>query len=867
MKKKQFYGNLNAIGIHYTAYVKELDEDDFPTLIKNRFHIPQTTGITREQYHKLPKAQRNVKKGVSGCVFAAMFSDVKKQLVKRADQPVSGISLLTIDIDTNGLEFSKRLHLLGSQIGEYNYIVYHTASSTPSEPRFRVIIDADLKPGDYVEGLRRASALLGLHVEDLDKASESYRQAMFLPVVFDGDVRSPIVASYLDGRAFDSRDLPEMDAVDGVSKAKSPADAQAAMKSADLKQLLQLPMSGIEDDRILKALEHISPDCEYSDWLRVAMGLKHQFMRDDERGFRIFDAWSSGAKRKDYSAETCRLKWNQIAVSPRQRGHPITIRTVFHYAIANGWENTMLSDEIVGDFKEWVIKAEDWPTLSNCVAMKIASVSSLLTSAMMEEDMVSSFLEHAKGFHKKTVSKSALRKDIENYKRKINAMNFSTTDDDHLWAKMFVYVESLNIFTRTDTGEDLKPETVNHSHERDLMTKKPSAKDGIPSEDVRPSISPVKFLMNVLLIPRVYRKMYNPTTTERLFTIDRSNYLNTYRPTYPVPDLPGASRARDIIEGHIRRILDRECADILLSWMAFIVQNPGVKIRWAILLQGAQGCGKTYLQHVMSAALGEEHVRSLDLSVIGKGWTDWAEGRQLTVIEEVKVSGENKWMTMDVLKAPITNDTIAIARRNTDAYQIPNYTNYIMFTNHRDALPIDENERRYCVMKSLYQTKAEVLRDFDDYYFSTLFNFTKDHPGAVRAFLLNYPVAIGFSANHVPNTGHLKAMQNDSKRPEVLFIESMLKDPRVPMITRELICLDALTYEMDDNGYSTYSRRGSAGLHYILQDMGYDMKVVKNADQSPQTVYVPYSSGLTDRQVQIIYDNKKEFGFDNDFLN
>ena len=55
---------------------------------------------------------------------------------------------------------------------------------------------------------------------------------------------------------------------------------------------------------------------------------------------------------------------------------------------------------------------------------------------------------------------------------------------------------------------------------------------------------------------------------------------------------------------HINNVLTCEREQrILIDWLAYVVQNAGKRINWAILLQGAQGTGKSYFAKVLGGCL------------------------------------------------------------------------------------------------------------------------------------------------------------------------------------------------------------------------------------------------------------------------
>jgi len=101
-------------------------------------------------------------------------------------------------------------------------------------------------------------------------------------------------------------------------------------------------------DLIRSALDHISPDVSYDDWLRIGMALHHW---DPQAGLAIWDAWS--ARGEKYVTGEPPLKWDGFT-----SGGGVTLGTLFDMAKKAGWtppahERTPLpTDEEIAAFMD-----------------------------------------------------------------------------------------------------------------------------------------------------------------------------------------------------------------------------------------------------------------------------------------------------------------------------------------------------------------------------------------------------------------------------------------------------------------------------------------------------------------------------------
>lgn len=115
----------------------------------------------------------------------------------------------------------------------------------------------------------------------------------------------------------------------GNSKTKTTARAAGRnnAKASAHTQAQPDAMTPAKTARAMRALLHIPSDIEYSDWIKIGMGLKTSF---GDEAFSLWDNWSKqGATYPGTHA--LRAKWATFD------GYDVTVGTVFHHARAYGW--------------------------------------------------------------------------------------------------------------------------------------------------------------------------------------------------------------------------------------------------------------------------------------------------------------------------------------------------------------------------------------------------------------------------------------------------------------------------------------------------------------------------------------------------
>jgi DNA polymerase III delta prime subunit len=820
--------------------------------VVDRFRVPPKLGITRKAFLALDKKQRNEVKQVPFFVPACFKSSPSKRTYEQATH----CNLIFIDLDEQrdgkcpAAPFYNNPEALFTALQGFNFAAHTTASSTPEKPRMRIVVDAKGIPlAIYPQAVATIASLLGL--TRLTTESKVAVQPMFLPTIFldSGEEEHPVIAHQLEGRPFEPADIAETLFPEYVEpKHGSNGSSEHGM---DALEFLRAPVPEVTLTIARDALEHIDPDCTYFEWLECAAALRHQFSpHKAEEAFELFDKWSEGGTKYGGDEET-RAKWDSLRPTPVGR-LPITIRTLLKLAVAAGWDDKKVKETAFVAVMRWLEEgAESVTDLMDRGVHKILAAP--LLSAMQEDMLVQELTRQAKKRFAYSLSTTSVRRDITRIKLEMrNREKPPEKVKEPKWAKGVCYISAPQDFYRQRTGERYKAESFNATYSRWLLPTEDSLKDaGIPITPAtlsKPIVSPSDYALNHLKIATVYDYAYDPSQPGEMFFISRGRkFVNTYSPTYPELNMKNAIEAGKLLQNHLENLIEeKEYRRTLTDFMAFMVQNPGRKITWAVLLQGVEGCGKTFLAECMKAVLGPEHVKKISGDTIKKGWNEWAFGYQLVIIEEIRVAGANRYEVMNALKEPVTNSSIPINQRNRDTREVPNISNYMLFSNHHDALALTPNDRRYFVVKSRLQSKAQVLQ-LGENYFNKLFAMLRDMPGALRAYLSEWEISPEFEPyGHAPRTTYVAEVINDSASDLTATIRRLLIEADYPLVQYDIVSskqlMDVLHLEeglarcssqqvgqvLREEGYKQTGRVMLSGeRHYLWARNGVDEKTVE----------------------------------------
>lgn len=249
--------------------------------------------------------------------------------------------------------------------------------------------------------------------------------------------------------------------------------------------------------------------------------------------------------------------------------------------------------------------------------------------------------------------------------------------------------------------------------------------------------------------PRVHSTCFRPELPSgEIIEEAGAVLLNTYVPI-DVPSAPGDATP---FTTHLANILpDEQDRAILTAYLAALVQHKGVKFQWAPLIQGIEGNGKTLLIKCVEAAIGQKYTHmpnASDLGGNGAKFNSWIQNKLFIGVEEVYVSDRRE--VSDALKPLITNDRIEIQGKGADQVTGDNRANFIMCSNHKDAILKNRGDRRYAVFFTAQQTPEDMHRvgmtQADGVtptrYFADLFGWLKNRGGfaIVTHYLQNYEI-------------------------------------------------------------------------------------------------------------------------------
>jgi len=265
-----------------------------------------------------------------------------------------------------------------------------------------------------------------------------------------------------------------------------------------------------------------------------------------------------------------------------------------------------------------------------------------------------------------------------------------------------------------------------------------------------------------------YRPQYNFGIT---FTEDGRDWVNEY-----------INRDGVRIEGdaspfinHVKIMLPNgRDAEILLSWMAALIQYPGKKFFWSPFIQGCEGNGKSLMTRVLGYCMGVEHVEDVDPEDFcnsGGKFNKYIQNHRLAVLEEIYTGSRNQ--AEAALKRFIGNERLQTQGKGADQHTMKTCINWLIYSNHKDAIRVDDNSRRFAILYTDQQSNADLIKHSmqrdGGQYFAILFDWFWNQGGwgKVANMLTTYAIPAEFNpagiADKAPATTSFNEAIKESK--------------------------------------------------------------------------------------------------------
>jgi primase-polymerase (primpol)-like protein len=167
-------------------------------------------------------------------------------------------------------------------------------------------------------------------------------------------------------------------------------------------------------------------------------------------------------------------------------------------------------------------------------------------------------------------------------------------------------------------------------------------------------------------------------------------------------------------------------AEKFLDWLAHIEQHPGVLPHHGWLhIADRTGTGRNWLSSVISRLWRGYVAPSVDMDALINGSFNGAlAGRMIAIVDEIRTGArEDAYMMEGKIRNMLTEETRYIKPKYGKEYVEHNSCRWLLFSNHKNAIPMSDNDRRWYVVHLSGEPRPEHV-------YAHLYALL-DHPGFI----------------------------------------------------------------------------------------------------------------------------------------
>ena len=508
------------------------------------------------------------------------------------------------------------------------------------------------------------------------------------------------------------------------------------------------PTDTIDSFEMQATLAYLDPSCGHDDWLKIGMGCYHG-SAGEGWGFELWDDWSSAGD--NYKEREMAKRWASFEPAVGVSADSVVSwGTVKHLvAVVRGDQGGgVVDDSVDADIMTALMQdiehCGDVESLTGEVCGRIRAAG-LNKVALVQ-------LEHALGLQFKELSGGArlLMRDVRELTRG-TYKGKERLEGDRVapsWCNSWVYVNDRYYHVDRLTGVSVGSFNLQAGHCVPFI------------EDSEVKMTAARYVADGGYVQVLDSVQYLPWCADRIVEMEGVDVLNTYcHERVPIGVEYGSGELEEGDEGgeavqavsqHITAMLGEDEGTTMLLWMAWQVQHPGELLKWAPIVCGPQGVGKTIIENVMTAVMGYENVGTVSSKDVCSQFTGWGVGRAVNVIQELRIAGHNRHDAAETLKSMITDRVVNIINKGRDSYSARNTCNYICMTNHLDALPMTADDRRW------WAVLAKRPDGADEDYYGVLFDAIDEQAGALRWWLEHLPIPEWFASKRIAPRSDIK---------------------------------------------------------------------------------------------------------------
>ena len=174
--------------------------------------------------------------------------------------------------------------------------------------------------------------------------------------------------------------------------------------------------------------------------------------------------------------------------------------------------------------------------------------------------------------------------------------------------------------------------------------------------------------------------------------------------------------------------------DRFVNWLAGIMQTRSKQLT-AWVFMGQPGAGKNVLlDHVLKPLFGDKQAIKVEDEQLKNPFNGWLQNAILIAFNEVAHDNRTRNSINSKVKAIITDNDIMINEKNVKVFTIENHANALFFSNDTIPVLIEENDRRFNVVRTGGNMRKQSWFSDPEQFFADV----KGELGTFAEYLINY---------------------------------------------------------------------------------------------------------------------------------
>lgn len=152
--------------------------------------------------------------------------------------------------------------------------------------------------------------------------------------------------------------------------------------------------------------------------------------------------------------------------------------------------------------------------------------------------------------------------------------------------------------------------------------------------------------------------------------------------------------------------------DWIIKWLAYPLQNPGAKMKTAIVVHGPQRVGKNFFFESVAEIYGP-YGEVIDQDALEDKYNDCFSKKLFLIADEV-IARQELYHVKNKLKSMITGRRIRINPKNVKSYWEDNHCNIVFLSNETMPLVLERDDGRHVVLWTPPKLSIDFYHEVED---------------------------------------------------------------------------------------------------------------------------------------------------------